>query len=138
MVATMAQTINLGFQIGIFVLVIVGYVLFRKKKFIWHAQLMTIGFAMMIMSFLLVMLPSLWMSYTSFLDPTTFVFDTASIVHIPVGILGMVLGVFLVIRWARNDYKLTNMKAKWLMRAASVTWAANVVLGATIYFTMSS
>ena len=138
MSATITQTIDLGIQIGIIILVIIGYALFRNKKFNWHAQLMTIAFFMIITSFLLVMVPSLWMSYTTFLDPTTVVFDASSIIHIPLGLAGLVLGGFLVIRWARNEYKLTNMKAKWLMRSTAGLWVMNVLLGSVIYFTMSS
>lgn len=138
MSATLTQTFDLGIQIGIIILVIIGYTLFRNKKFNWHAQLMTIAFFMIITSFLLVMVPSLWMSYTTFLDPTTAVFDASSIIHIPLGLAGLVLGGFLVMRWARNDYKLTNMKAKWLMRSTAVLWVMNVLLGSVIYFTMSS
>lgn len=138
MAATLTQTINLGIHIGILLFVIVGYFFVRKQKFIWHAQLNTIAIAMILTSFLLVMIPSLLMTYNTFLDPTTVVFDIASIVHIPLGIAVMVLGAILMIRWARNDYSLNNMKAPLLMRATIVTWAASVLTGATIYFTMPS
>jgi len=96
------------------------------------------GFAMILISFLLVMIPSLWMNYSTFLDPATVVFDTASIIHIPIGAAEMALGAVLVIRWARNDFKLTNMKAKWLMRSTMVTWVSSVLIGVAIYFTMPS
>lgn len=138
MAATLTQTIDLGLQIGIILMVVIGYIFFRNKKYNWHAQLMTIGFFMIITSFLLVMIPSLLMTYTTFSDPNTVVFDTSSILHIPFGIAGLVLGGFLVIRWARNDYKLNNMKAKWLMRSTAVVWVVNILFGAAIYFTMPS
>ncbi len=138
MAATLTQTVNLGIHIGILLFVIAGYFFVRKKKLIWHAQVMTIGFAMIIISFLLVMVPSLLMNYSTFLDPTTVVFDTASLVHIPIGIAGVFLGAALVIRWARNDYSLNNMKAKFLMRSTMVNWVANVLTGTAIYFSMPS
>jgi uncharacterized membrane protein YozB (DUF420 family) len=138
MPATLTQTIDLGIQIGIILMVIIGYVFFKNKKFNWHAQLMTISFFMIIVSFLLVMVPSLLMTYMTFLEPTTMVFDTSSIIHIPFGTAGLVLGGFLVIRWARNDYRLNNMKSKWLMRSTAIIWIVNVLFGAAIYFTMPS
>gem|GEM_PF-1652313 len=121
MAATLTQTINLGIHIGILLFVIVGYYFVRKEKFIWHAQINTIAYAMILISFFLAMLPSLLMNYTTFLDPTTIVFDIASIVHIPLGIAVTVLGAILVIRWARNNYSLDNMKATLLMRATIVS-----------------
>jgi len=138
MAATMTQVINLALEVGILLMAGLGYYFFRARKYHWHAQLMTIGFAMIVVSFLLVMLPSLLMTYMTFLDPATVVFDTASLLHIPLGILGMALGAFLVIRWAQNDYRLNDMKAAWTMRATMVTWVANVLLGAAIFFTMPS
>ncbi len=138
MAATLAQTINLGIHIVILLLVIVGYAFFKKRKFIWHAQMMTVGFIVILISFFLVMIPSLIMNYNTFLDPATVLFDTASIVHIPIGTAGIVMGAFLVIRWARNDYRLDNMKSTGLMRATLVNWIANVLIGATIYFSMPS
>ena len=119
-------------------MLMVGYFFFRTKKYLWHAQFMTIGFFMILVSFLLVMLPSLWMTYTTFLDPSTVVFDASSLVHIPFGIVGLMLGGFLVVRWARNNFSVANMKATWLMRGTTIAWAANVLLGAVIYFTMPS
>ncbi len=136
--ATLNQILDLSIQFTLLILVIIGYIYFRKKKFNWHAQLMTIGFFMILVSFLLVMVPSLLLTYNTFLDPATAVFDAASIIHIPLGTAGLIIGGILVARWARNDYKLTNMKAKWLMRSAAVLWISNVVLGAVIFFTMSS
>ena len=99
---------------------------------------MAIGFAMLIVSFLLVMVPSLLMTYTNFLDPKTVVFDAASIVHIPLGIVGLGLGGVLVAKWARNDYRPADSKATWLMRTTAVSWVGNVLLGAVIFFTVPS
>jgi uncharacterized membrane protein YozB (DUF420 family) len=138
MAATLTQTINLGIHIGILLFVIVGYLYVRKQKIIWHAQIITISFAMILISFLLVMIPSLVMNYNTFLDPATVMFDIASIVHIPLGIAVTVLGAILVIRWARNDYRVENMKATLLMRVTLINWAASVLTGAVIYFTMPS
>jgi len=138
MAASLTQTINLGIQIVILLFVIAAYFYARNQKFIWHAEFVTMGFVMILISFLLVMVPSLLMNYNTFLDPNTVVFDIASIVHIPLGIAVTVLGAILVIRWARNDYSLDNMKATLLMRATIVTWAASVLTGAAIYFSMPS
>jgi len=138
MAATLSQTIDLIIQISILLIIIIGILFFRIKKYNWHAQLMAISFFMILVSFLLIMLPALLMTYMTFLEPSTVVFDTASIVHIPLGIAGLALGGFLVIRWARNEFRLNNMKASWLMRSTAVLWVANVILGATVYFTMSS
>ena len=138
MAATLTQTINLAIEIAILSMAVIGYVAFRRKRFLWHGQLMALGYAMLVVSFLLVMVPSLGMTYTTFLDPSTVVFDAASILHIPFGILGLFLGGYFVVRWARNDYKLAKMKSTWLMRATMVSWIGNVLLGAVIYFTMPS
>jgi uncharacterized membrane protein YozB (DUF420 family) len=138
MPAMMSQTFDLILQIGILIMTVVGFYTFKKRKLLWHAQLMTISLSMIITSFLLVMLPALIMSYMTFNNPSTPVFDWSSIIHIPFGIIGLFLGGYLVARWARNGYKLNNMKATWLMRVTMFCWVVNILLGATIYFTMTS
>ena len=50
----------------------------------------------------------------------------------------MGLGGVLVAKWARNDHRLANMKATWLMRTTAVSWVGNVLLGAVIFFTVPS
>jgi hypothetical protein len=136
--ATMNQIMDLGILAGLAILTVVGYLAFRKKNYLWHGQLMTIGVVITVTTFLLVMLPSLLMTYTTFLDPATSFFDAVSLIHIPLGILGLGLGAYLVYRWAKNGYKVANMKAPVLMRATAVTWIANVVVGAMIFFSMPS
>jgi len=134
----MSQTIDLILQFGILIMTGVGFYTFKKRKLQWHAQLMTIALAMILTSFLLVMLPGLLMSYMTFNNPSTPVFDWSSIIHIPFGIIGLFLGGYLVVRWARNDYKFNNMKATFLMRLTMFSWVVNIILGTTIYFTMTS
>ena len=130
--------VNLCLQLGILVLLLVGYGFFRMKKYLWHAQVMMVSFFMILASFLVAMLPSLLVNYSTFLDPSTVVFDTASIVHIPIGIAGFALGSYLVARWARNGFRTTNMKATWLMRSTMALWIASIAIGIVIYFTMPS
>ena len=136
--AMMSQTFDLVLQVGVLIMTAVGFYTFKKRKLQWHAQLMTISLSMIITSFILVMLPSLIMNYMTFLNKKTVVFDASSIIHIPFGIIGLFLGVYLVARWARNEYKFINMKATLLMRLTMFSWIANIVLGAIIYFTMPS
>jgi uncharacterized membrane protein YozB (DUF420 family) len=138
MAATLTQTMDLIILAGLAIMTVVGYIAFRRKNYLWHGQLMTVGVVVTVVTFLLVMLPSLLMTYTTFLDPATAFFDAVSLIHIPLGILGLGLGAYLVFRWARNGYKLANMKATGLMRATAVTWIANIVVGAMIFFSMPS
>jgi len=130
--------VNLCLQLGILVLLLVGYGFFRMKKYLWHAQVMMVSFFMILASFLVAMLPSLLVNYSTFLDPSTVVFDTASIVHIPIGIAGFTLGSYLVARWVRNGFRTTNMKATGLMRSTMALWIASIAIGIVIYFTMPS
>jgi hypothetical protein len=138
MAATVTQTMDLVILAGLAMLTVVGYLAFRKKSYLWHGQLMTIGVVITVMTFLLVMLPGLLMTYTTLLDPATAFFDAVSLIHIPLGMLGLGLGAYLVLRWAKNGYKLANMKATGLMRATAVAWIANVAVGAMIFFSMPS
>ncbi len=136
--ATLSQILDLVLGLVVVALTVAAYVAYRRRNYQWHAQLMTIGLSLIIASFLLVMLPALAMTYMTFNTPGAPVFDTASIVHIPLGIMGLGLGGWLMARWARNGYRLSNMKATWPMRITMATWIANVILGAAIFFTMPS
>jgi hypothetical protein len=136
--ATPTQTINLVVAVGILALSIVGYLALKNKQYLRHGQLMAMAFGMLIVSFLLVMVPSLWANYRTFLDPNTIVFDVASILHVPFGLVGLAAAGVLVTRWGRNDYKISGMKTPLLMRITMVSWVGSVLLGAIIFFTMPS
>lgn len=135
---TLAQVIDLTVQITVLVLVIMAYGMFRRKNFLWHAQVMTIAFVVILTSFLLIMVQSFVITFQTFTTSGTVGFDVASLAHVPFGAAGLILGGYLVVRWARNNFSLQNMKAPRLMRATLVLWVVNIVLGAVIFFTMPS
>ncbi|OPY32009.1 MAG: hypothetical protein A4E32_01618 [Methanomassiliicoccales archaeon PtaU1.Bin124] len=118
--ATMSQDINLVLQITMLAFLLVAYMSFRKKRMNRHAQLTTVAWAMNVVSFLLVMIPSWSMTQSTILDPPITTFTVASLVHIPIGALGLILSTFLVVRWSLNSGNVQACYGKWLMRTTMV------------------
>jgi uncharacterized membrane protein YozB (DUF420 family) len=138
MAAAISQTINLFIQVLMLGMLVAAYLLFRRKRFIMHARLMTVAFGMNIISFILVMVPSLTANGGNFLVEPIMTFNVVSIVHIPIGIAAMLLSAFLIVRWASNSYKVGGCRGKWLMRATLLTWATSILIGISIYVSMPS
>jgi uncharacterized membrane protein YozB (DUF420 family) len=138
MSATLAQTINLSLQLVILCLILIAYAFFRRKQYRKHAQTLTAVYFMIVLSFLLVMVLSLFQTYQTFTEPTTLAFDVASMAHIPFGIAGLALGGWLIGRWAYNDFSLKEIKAPRLMRATFSMWIITIVLGIVVFYSMPS
>ncbi len=119
-------------------MLVAAYVLFRRKEYVRHAHFMPLAFGINIASYLLVMIPSLAMSASTFFVPPIVIFDVVSVVHIPTGAIAMLLSAFLVFRWASHSYATSGCKGKLLMRSTMITWSASILIGTSIYFMITS
>jgi uncharacterized membrane protein YozB (DUF420 family) len=99
---------------------------------------MAVAWFLNIVSFILVMVPSLITNVSTFTDPETPIFNASSIVHIPIGIAAFILSTYLVLRWAFNSGDIRKCFGKGLMRATMITWMLSLIIGIVIYLTMPS
>ena len=124
--------VNLGLQITILAIVLIGYVLKRKAKFFLHGASMLVGVALNLISFLVVMGPSL----LSFEIIRTQPMNEASLIALTHGIIGgtaLVSGVLMVASWHLQSSTKSCVKRKTLMKITIVLWTIALVLGIWLY-----
>ena len=126
---------NAALQVIIFALLVVGIGVKWKKKFQLHGILMLIAVIFNLISFFLVMFPSLIRMEIIALQP----FQTISvmaIIHSSVGLVAIVLGLWLVGSWHLQSPR-TCFKNKKLMRLTSTLWMIVLLGGFVLYYLLN-
>jgi uncharacterized membrane protein len=124
--------VNLGLQIAILAIILISYIAKRKAKFLLHGTLMLVGVIMNLVSFLVVMGPSL----LSFDIIRTQPLNKSSLIALTHGIIGgiaLVSGVLIVAFWHLQSSTKDCVKRKKLMKITIVLWATALVLGIWFY-----
>ena len=124
--------VNLGLQITILTIILIGYILKRKAKFFLHGTSMLVGVVLNLISFLLVMGPSLF----SFEIIRTQPLNEVSLIALTHGIIGgtaLVSGALIVASWHLQSSTKNCVKRKKLMRMTIVLWTIALVLGIWLY-----
>jgi uncharacterized membrane protein YozB (DUF420 family) len=124
--------VNLGLQIAILAIILIGYILKRKAKFFLHGTSMLIGVVLNFISFLVVMGPSLLSFEIIWTQPL----NKASLIALTHGIIGgtaLVSGALIVAFWHLQSSTKNCVKRKKLMRITIVLWTMALVLGIWLY-----
>jgi len=132
--ATVQADANLVFQIVIFLVLAVGFLMAKaKRSFQNHGLIMGVAVGLHTVSILIVMVPSLVASSGLFAD----LYAGLSLVLLSHAILGSlveILGIYLVGAWATNRKNVQAcFKRKTVMRAAVLLWLLELIGGAYTY-----
>jgi uncharacterized membrane protein YozB (DUF420 family) len=131
--AIVLSDFGLLLEIVVLAILFFGFMGGRSRNFRRHGLTMTVAVVLHAVSIFLVMAPS----FVAFVDISS-TLGLAGIVllgiHVPVGILAEVLGVFLVAEWRFQPVENAACKRrKRLMRPLFVLWVSGVVLGVLVY-----
>ena len=131
-------TTNLVLQILTLTLLLAGFILKRRGKFIQHARIMLVAVVLNAVSFLLVMGPSL---LGSLLDRFGFFardplgeFSIVTAIHVALGTVAEILGIWIVSSWHLSSSFNKCSRRKKVMRATLILWTTALVLGVLLYF----
>ncbi len=127
-------TASLTVQIIVLFLLIYGYTLKRRMVFRRHGFVMATAlflhlafvFGIMIPSFALAILPQYVFAHTSGIT------SVVILIHVPLGVLALSLGVWLVASWRFQD--ITGcFTRKTVMRWTMIVWLVTLSLGIALY-----
>lgn len=125
--------INLGLQAVLVVLIVTGYLLKRRKRFVVHGSAMLLAVILNAVSFLLVMGPS----FLGFVESVPILpFRAFSIVlftHASLGGIAEVLGIYLVASWHLQSSTQACIRRKRFMDVVFVLWLMVFYLGFLLY-----
>ena len=126
-------SLNLIVQIAILSIVISGYVMKRKMRFIEHGTLMLIAVAMQSVSFLLVMGPALLIIVESGFVQRPLLLSIVTLVHAILGSTALATGIWITLSWHLQTSTTNCMKKRNIMRYLIITWILALILGITFY-----
>jgi hypothetical protein len=128
-------TTSLAIQIVIICLLIYGYNLKRKLKYLKHGATMALAvifhatsiFAVMIPSFLAILSPDVILP-----EPKQLVY-AAGVVHGIAGVIAFLLGIWLVATWRFRKNIQGCIKRKKMMPVTLTFWITTLVLGVFLF-----
>jgi uncharacterized membrane protein YozB (DUF420 family) len=127
--------INLVLQVAIVAILVTSYLVKRRGKFLQHGVMMAAGIALSMVSFLLVMGPSLYSLGLggSLFENLPFNTSVTVVLHASFGSVAEILGLWIVASWRfKLDYQLC-VKRKKVMRVTFLLWLTSLLLGIALF-----
>ena len=133
--AHLGADINLILQIIIFLLLIIGLVYKKKRRFRIHGSIMAIAVILHAITFLTVMVPPFLEGFNYFITETSDFRVQMTLAHAVPGVMAMILGIVLVEMWAvRPSNIVTCSRRKRFMDVTTVLWLVSLIFGIATYY----
>lgn len=125
--------INVGLQVGLALLLSLGFIFKRRGVFFLHGAFMLIATVLNAVSFLLVMGPSLLGFGRVVVDYPLSKFSMAIVAHASLGSIAEILAIWIVGSWRLRSETHYCIRRKRIMLATAVLWLIALSLGVLIY-----
>jgi uncharacterized membrane protein YozB (DUF420 family) len=125
--------VNLAFQIVISILLLVSLAFKQRRKHLVHATTMLAAVVLNVVSFFLVMLPSLLSMEILKTDPFS-VISMVVIVHASLGVITGVFSVWLIASWHFQSSTQNCVRKKKIMRTTLILWLIVLFVGFGLYY----
>ncbi len=131
-------TVSLIIQLVIVALLLAGYLLKKKGRFLLHGFIMLTAFAAHLAAIGVIMVPSLVIGIVpKILSNPTAIISVLSSIHTAAGATATLLGIYVIGAWRiRRETRFCAPKAK-VMRATFIIWLTSVSLGGLLYFVLN-
>jgi uncharacterized membrane protein YozB (DUF420 family) len=128
-------TLSLTLQAIVMLLLLYGYWLKRKAKFVQHAQVMTTALILHLALIFTIMLPALILALVPiFVIPHLFELTSlVTLAHASLGAVAVSLGLWLVLSWRRSGGLEGCFKRRKIMLVAISVWLAALFFGFALY-----
>ena len=125
--------VDLFIQISILIALILDYFFVRKKSLKKHGVLMVSAFLINIILVASVMILPFLVESTEILENVFGLESLLFLSHHVLGLIAVLLGGFLVLKWTVKAFNTSSCKGKTLMRATFVIWIISILLGIVIF-----
>lgn len=136
MVSLLTAQVNLAFQTAVFLSLVAGLLLIRRRKIKAHAQVMLAAVVLNIVSFMAIMAPALQSIHMD--DSSTSAL--LAMVHGSIGAVALLLSIWVVGVWLMSPLMVVPAKMrcygslnKKLMVVVLSLWFASLILGFLLY-----
>ncbi|MCW3980353.1 MAG: hypothetical protein NWF11_02650 [Candidatus Bathyarchaeota archaeon] len=124
--------VNAVLQIIILVLLLVGVGIKRRQKHVLHGITLLAAVILNLLSFVLIMFPSLIRMEIISTQPL-YIISLATLIHSAIGIVVIILGIWLVSVWRLQSNLKNCFKNKKLMRLTTAMWLSALLIGFLLY-----
>ena len=126
-------SLSLAVQIATLAIIISGYVLKRRMRFIAHGTLMLVAVVMQFFSFLLIMGPAfLILAEHGFVNRPLWI-SVVTLTHASLGGVALATGIWITASWHLQASVDNCIKKRKIMRYLIVIWIWALILGITLY-----
>ena len=132
-IIVLIATLNLIVQIATLSIVISGYIMKRKLRFIQHGKLMLIAVVMQFISFLLIMGPAFFIIVENGFAQKPILLSTVTIIHASLGGTALATGIWITGSWHLQTSIVNCVKKRKIMRYLIITWILALTMGITLY-----
>lgn len=124
--------VNAVLQIIILVLLLVGFGIKRRQKHVLHGITMLAAVTFNLLSFVLIMFPSLIRMEIISTQPL-YTISIATLIHSAIGMVVIILGIWLVSVWRLQSNLKNCFRNKKLMRLTTAMWLSALLIGFLLY-----
>ena len=132
-VIVLIATLSLIVQIVTLSIVVSGYIMKRKLRFIQHGKLMLIAVIMQFISFLLIMGPAFFIIVENGFAQKPILLSTVTIIHASLGGTALATGIWITGSWHLQTSIVNCVKKRKIMRYLIITWILALTMGITLY-----
>lgn len=125
--------VNAVLQIVITVLLLVSIGIKWRRRYFLHGLTMLAGVMLNLLSFVLIMFPSLTRMEIINIQPLHAI-SIVTIFHSALGLVALILGIWLVASWHLKSSSKDCFKKKKLMRITTILWLVTLLIGFMLYY----
>jgi hypothetical protein len=125
--------LSLVLQIVTLSIVIFGYIMKRRMKFIVHGTMMLVAVILQFFSFLLIMGPAFIIIIGNGLSQRPVLLSTVTLIHAGLGGASLIAGIWIAASWHLQTSIVKCIQKRHIMRYLIITWILALILGITLY-----
>jgi hypothetical protein len=114
-------------------IIIFGYILKRRMKFVEHGSWMLVAVAMQFVSFIIIMGPSLLIILEQGFVQKPILLSAVSLVHAGLGGIALATGIWITGSWHFQTSAENCIRRRKIMRYLIITWITALIFGIAHY-----
>jgi len=134
---TFIATLSLVIQIAVLFLLVYGYSQKLKERFERHAFVMTAAVVLHLSMIFSIMIPGFVLAIFPYFVVMHFfsLISVISLIHVPLGVSAVSLGVWLVVSWRRQGLESCFLRRKFMLITITL-WSATLFFGIVFYLVL--
>lgn len=125
--------VNAVLQVVITVLLLISIGIKGRQRYFLHGFTMLAGVLLNLLSFVLIMFPSLLRTAIIYIQPFHII-SLMTVFHSALGLVVLILGLWLVASWHLKSSPKECFKRKKLMRVTTALWILVLLMGFLLYY----